>query len=66
MHFNNVIDNFQLTSEVGHGEINNIASQYYGLDLLRSVIPVTDQKGFVWANTKRGLGSINKQNEREN
>ena len=55
-----------MTSEVGHGEINNIASQYHGLDLLRSVIPVTDQKGFVWANTKRGLGSINKQNERGN
>ena len=30
---------------------------YYGL-LFRSVIPVKDQKGFVRANTKRGLGSI--------
>ena len=34
--------------------------------LLRSVIPVKDQKGFVQANTIRGLGSINKQNQREN
>ena len=59
-------DNFQLTSAVEHREINNIISQYHGPDLLRSVIPVKDQKGFVRANTKRGLGSINKQNEREN
>ena len=34
---------------------------YYG-----PFIPVKDQKGFVRANTKRGLGSINKQNEWEN
>ena len=32
---------------------------YYG-PLFRSAIPVKDQKGFVRANTKRGLGSINK------
>ena len=38
---------------------------YYG-PLFRSAIPVKDQKGFVRAITKRGLGSINKQNEREN
>ena len=38
---------------------------YYG-PLFWSVIPVKDQKGFVRANTKRGLGFINKQNEREN
>ena len=38
---------------------------YYG-PLFWSVIPVKDQKGFVRANTKRGLGSINKQNQREN
>ena len=30
---------------------------YYG-PLFWSVIPVKDQKGFVLANTKRGLGSI--------
>ena len=34
--------------------------------LFRSAIPVKDQKGFVRANAKRGLGSINKQNQREN
>ena len=33
---------------------------YYG-PLFRSVIPAKDQKGFVRVNTKRGLGSINKQ-----
>ena len=38
---------------------------YYG-PLFWSVIPVNDQKDFVQANTKRGLGSINKQNQREN
>ena len=38
---------------------------YYG-PLFWSVIPVKDQKDFVRANTKRGLGSINKQNQREN
>ena len=38
---------------------------YYG-PLFRSAIPVKDHKGFVQANTKRGLGSINKQNQREN
>ena len=38
---------------------------YYG-PLFRSAIPVKDQKGFVRAITKRGLGSINKQNQREN
>ena len=38
---------------------------YYS-PLLRSVIPVKDQKGFVQAKTKMGLGSINKQNQREN
>ena len=38
---------------------------YYG-HLFWSVIPVKDQKGFVRANTKGGLGSINKQNQREN
>ena len=38
---------------------------YYG-PLFRSAIPVKDQKRFVRANTKRGLGSINKQNQREN
>ena len=38
---------------------------YYG-PLLRSVIPVKDQKGFVQVNTERGLGSINKQNQPEN
>ena len=31
---------------------------YYG-PLFWSVIPVKDQKGFVLANTERGLGSIN-------
>ena len=43
---------------------------YYGLiysgPLFRSAIPVKDQKGFVRVNTKRGLGSTNKQNQREN
>ena len=38
---------------------------YYG-PLFWSVIPVKDQKGFVRANTKRGLGSINRQNQPEN
>ena len=38
---------------------------YYG-PLFWSVIPVKDQKGFVLANIERGLGSINKQNQREN
>ena len=35
---------------------------YYG-PLLRSVIPVKDQKGFVRENTEMGLGFINKQNQ---
>ena len=38
---------------------------YYG-PLFWSVIPGKDQKDFVRANTKRVLGSINKQNQREN
>ena len=37
----------------------------YSGPLFRSAIPVKDQKGFVLANTKRELGSINKQNQRE-
>ena len=28
--------------------------------------PIPDRKGVVRADTKRGLGSINKQNQREN
>ena len=31
-----------------------------------SVIPVQDQKDFVRANTKKGMGSVNDQNKHEN
>ena len=44
---------------------HSIMDLIYSGPLFRSAIPVKDQKGFVRANTKRGLGSINKQNQQE-
>ena len=31
--------------------------------LFGSTIPVQDQKDFVWANTKKGMGSVSDQNK---